>query len=117
MVEHEAATAAEELEDGEGLTAERAKRQRAADARAFLGPETLVELAEKKQARAEERAWRERVRAEEAEARRRNEHNARLYSALSAATETAKAGSSPQEILARADQFLDWLKMRAQEKA
>lgn len=85
------------------------------DARPRLGPNVQIQLADRKEARAEERAWRERVRAEDADIRHRTERNARLYSALSAAAESAGPGASPNDVLARADQFLDWLKRRAGE--
>ncbi len=82
-----------------------------------LGPKAQIALAERKQARAEDRAWRLQIRAEDAEIRQRTERIARLYSALSAAAESAVPGTSPSDVLARADQFLEWLKTRAGEES
>jgi hypothetical protein len=80
-----------------------------------LGPKAQMQLAERREARAEERAWRERLRAEDADVRQRTERNARLYSALAAAAESAGPGASPDDVIARANHFLSWLKTRAGE--
>jgi flagellum-specific peptidoglycan hydrolase FlgJ len=137
--ESEAGTVLEEHEAplDAGQDAEELKAEAMADPHSLLGPKAQVELADKKQARADERAWREQTRAEErawrdqgraddrawreqlraedADTRQRTERNARLYSALSAAAESAGPGSSTSDVLARAEQFLDWLRTRARE--
>ncbi|HEX4157705.1 MAG TPA: hypothetical protein VHY79_04455 [Rhizomicrobium sp.] len=115
MEEDEAATSEWDHETPES-GGQKPTRPRLADARAFIGPKAQLELAAKKQARTEERAWREKVRAEDAEIRQRTERNARLYSALSAAAETAGPGASPEDVLKYADQFLDWLKVHARDE-